>query len=695
MTGDGAEPTDEDRIQAAHDAVRYLGAAVIPVHYVVDWDDDHKPVCSCTEADRCKAPGKHPMTVAWTKRAATTGADVQALWDEYPRANVGVVTGHMSGGLLVLDVDVDKGGLDSYDRLFTPPAGEIRLASPTRRHDTGGGGFHLVYRLPAGVVATSRPLSKAKYPGIDIRADDGMVVWPTSVSGKGVYRTTDEPSTPATRMPDWLLEVILAEEKAKISYTDDGRYAEPAPVDIELLPRALQLKLAEIMTPKGERSEKFYNLVCDIKEAGFTEGQALTLMAEWCALCDPPLYMTRLPQEVHRVWGKHVTRQRGLELPPIPGYVPGAGAPNISALAFALDPVPTEADPYAEPGVWAPPRVIPHPELDAKLDEAFPEFDFHGMWEHADDPPEWVWEPFLEREGHITLYSEAKQGKSLIVLEGVAALCAGQVPPGGTVAQAPKHVAYVDRENPKKAIVKRLRAMGFKPDQFLPNLHYYRYPQVPSLDTAEGGLLFVRQMMRVGVELVVIDTTSKFIAGDEDKAETINALDRHTIQPLTRAGISVLRLDHAGKDPTRGQRGSSAKAAIGDGSYRLIKRGEWIHLKGELRNDDSPEEFLFIRRRDPLRHDAATEEEKAAYEAQMADDGKPAEKSPASRPRKTMEEKIAPVADRIDRAFGEDAEPTWDQAYAAVGGKKDYISPALRLRRERRTPLKDWGGEGE
>lgn len=687
-----SEASDADRLQAAQDAVRYLGAAVIPVHYVVDWDDDHRPVCSCREMADCPSVGKHPMTLAWTTRAATSGPDVQALWEQDPRANVGVVTGTMSGGLLVLDVDVDKGGMDSYDRLFTPPPGEFRLASPTRRHETGGGGFHLVYRLPAGITVTSRPLSKTRYPGIDIRADDGMVVWPTSVSGKGPYTTTDEPSEPATRIPGWLLEIILAEEKTTVSFTDDGQYAQPAPVDAQLLPQPLRAALAETGTPKGERSEKFFNLVCAVREAGCSEGQALTLLAPWCAYCDPPLYMTRLGREVHRVWGKHTVKQKGLELPGVPAT---NTVPNMTALAFALDPVPTVAAPQAEPGAWAPPRVIPHPELDGKLDEAFPEFDFHGMWEHAEDPPDWVWEPFLEREGHIALYSEAKQGKSLVVLEAVAALCSGQLPPGATVAQAPKHVAYVDRENPRKAIVKRLRAMGFKPEQFLPYLHYYRYPQVPPLDSADGGMLFVRQMLRVAVELVIIDTTSKFITGDEDKADTINALDRHTIQPLTRAGISVLRLDHAGKDATRGQRGSSAKAAIGDGSYRLTRLGDWVHLKGELRNDDSPEEFLFIRRRDPLRHDVATTEEKEAYEEQLNDDGRPSpvKRSPG-RPRKSTEEKVAPVADRIDKAFGEDAEPTWDQAYAAVGGKKDYITPALRLRRERRTPLKDWGGRG-
>lgn len=616
------------------------------------------------------------MRFGWTHRAAANGPDIEEFWAQDPDANVGVLTGSASG-IWVLDVDTDKGGAESFERLT---AGRV-FQPGVRSHTTGGGGFHLIFTLPAGVHVRTRPLPG--HPGIDVKGEGGMVLAPPSVSGKGAYRVDADEENPPGPAPGWLLELVRV-DGAPAQAPRNTTEAAAEPVDRDTLPHALAVRLGTGMVEGDDRSRVLHGLILAIKEAGYSEGQAITLIAEWCEFNRYDKALGRVPFLVRLSWGKH---RQGLELPPVPGYT--AGGPNMSALAFALDPVPTEPAAEAEPGVWAPPRVIPHPELDGKLDEAFPEFDFAGMWEHADDPPEWVWEPFLEREGHITLYSEAKQGKSLLVLEAVAALCSGQLPPGATVAQAPKHVAYVDRENPRKAIVKRLRAMGFKPDQFLPYLHYYRYPQVPPLDSAEGGMLFVRQMMRIGVELVVIDTTSKFIGGDEDKADTINALDRHTIQPLTRNGISVLRLDHAGKDTTRGQRGSSAKAAIGDGAYRLTRRADWIHLKGELRNDDSPEEFLFIRRREPLRHDAATEEEKESYEAQMNDDGKPDGEGgkQTSRPRKSNHEKLADVVAKLD-ACGVPVGARWREAEAQMKAagitfNRNYLAKALDLRVDR------------
>ena len=57
----------------------------------------------------------------------------------------------------------------------------------------------------------------------------------------------------------------------------------------------------------------------------------------------------------------------------------------------------------------------------------------------------------------------------------------------------------------------------------------------------------------------MIDTTSRVIAGEEDRADTFLALYRHTMRPLKAAGVAVIRFDHAGKDLAKGERGSSAK----------------------------------------------------------------------------------------------------------------------------------------
>jgi hypothetical protein len=599
--------------QAAHDYWNWYGWVCGPT-YGVHSTMDGRVLCDCKTGVLCgQGAGKHPILSNWNTDVAQSGADIEAMFEPYPNANVHIVTGQVSK-LLVVDVDVDKGGGESYRRLWTPPEGTFRLAQPTRRHGTGGSkNFHDLYRLPDGVIVKSGPLKGFK--GIDIRGEGGNVLAPPSVTSKGTYRNDwHDPANRAGSPPGWLLESILQSQRGMPDLTVGaaaGPGADAEPVDRSKLPEAVERVMGDV-PDKGERSDVFYRLVCLCKEHGLTEGQAVTLAREWCdAQQDPPSsYLhprDRVAEMVRLVWLKH---RAGLVLDipatSVPGYVPGAPEPATWG-SVALDP-----ERAAE--------VVEHPARAELLDEMFPELDFYAIWETLDDPPDWVWEPFMERENSMAFYSRGGTGKSLFVLEGVAALCTGGIPPGATASRAPIHVAYVDRENPRKSIGRRLRAMGYKPSDFLPYLHYYRFPMVPPLDTPYGGQLFVEQMFRVGVELVVLDTTGKYLEGDEDKAATINNLDRYSIQPLTREGIAVLRIDHTGKDPTKGQRGSSAKEAIGDGAYFISREGEVLTFTAtKLREEISPEEIVFMRHRNPTRHTVLDETERARLAEEMQD----------------------------------------------------------------------------
>jgi len=106
-------------------------------------------------------------------------ADAQLLerwWRRWPDANVGVVTGAVSG-LVVLDVDPRHGGLDSL-AVLEAVHGPI---APTVAADTGGGGEHFYFRHP-GTTVPSRSIA----PGLDVKGEGGLVVCPpsTHVSGR-------------------------------------------------------------------------------------------------------------------------------------------------------------------------------------------------------------------------------------------------------------------------------------------------------------------------------------------------------------------------------------------------------------------------------------------------------------------------------------------------------------------------------
>ena len=107
----------------------------------------------------------------------------------------------------------------------------------------------------------------------------------------------------------------------------------------------------------------------------------------------------------------------------------------------------------------------------------------------------------------------------------------------------------------------RLHSLGYnQPDPTLTDhLHYYQLSPWPPLDTPAGGQRLLQEALKVNAQLVVIDTLIRTLEGEENSADTIKNFNRYTGTPLKADGIALLRIDHAGKDPTRGQRGTSAK----------------------------------------------------------------------------------------------------------------------------------------
>ena len=87
-------------------------------------------------------------------------------------------------------------------------------------------------------------------------------------------------------------------------------------------------------------------------------------------------------------------------------------------------------------------------------------------------------------------------------------------------------------------------------------MHYTNMFPWPPLDTARRRTAATQEALNVGAQLVVIDTLIRTVSGEENSADTIKNFYTHTGMALKAAGIALLRIDHAGKDLTRGQRGT-------------------------------------------------------------------------------------------------------------------------------------------
>lgn len=122
----------------------------------------------------CKPSGKTPATTHGFKDATTDPKQIRAWWRKHPNFNIGICTGAVSG-LVVLDIDLDRGGDESLVRL-TDRDWPFTILSKT-----GGGGAHCYFAHPGGLVKSRAAL----WPGIDVRGDGGYVIAPPSVHRNG------------------------------------------------------------------------------------------------------------------------------------------------------------------------------------------------------------------------------------------------------------------------------------------------------------------------------------------------------------------------------------------------------------------------------------------------------------------------------------------------------------------------------
>lgn len=234
---------------------------------------------------------------------------------------------------------------------------------------------------------------------------------------------------------------------------------------------------------------------------------------------------------------------------------------------------------------------------------------FSGLFDRPPTAVHWHVRPLIAAGRSSLLYSPGKAGKSLIAIESAAALAAGRKALSTVYAAEPTHVLYVDQEMIIDDWQDRLAAMGYaKADEALFDefLHLAQLQAWPPMDTAAGGKAVHAEAEATGAQVVIIDTASKVISGEENANDTQQAFYRHTVVPLKRAGIGVLVLDHTGKDLDRGARGGSAKTDNVDLAFELSLRGRdllTMRCSHARFRDQALMEPTFLRREtDPLMH---------------------------------------------------------------------------------------------
>lgn len=220
-----------------------------------------------------KEKGKAPATPHGCKDATTDALQIETWWNINPQHNIGIATGSRSGGLVVIDLDIDEEkGKNGYETLkeWQKEHGDL---PETWISITGNGGYHYFYRDTA-----ANKNKVALYDGVDIRGEGGYIVAPPSIHPNGhTYEWEQEPG-----------EYEIAQVNGQVIKFLLG----PAP-------EKKQYFHQEEIIPEGQRVSTLIQLIGSQRSKGLGEAAIrAAVQAENEEKCIPPLTDQELERQV-------------------------------------------------------------------------------------------------------------------------------------------------------------------------------------------------------------------------------------------------------------------------------------------------------------------------------------------------------------------------------------------------------------
>jgi hypothetical protein len=206
--------------------------------------------------------------------------EIQEWWSKKPQANIGIITGKISG-LCVVDIDTEE-GFKTISEYFP-----LDIDTPTARSPKGG--MHYYFEWPGeGLRNNCRVIT-----GCDLRAEGGYVVAPpsTNEAGKSYEWIKDIRTYPLAELPRSYIEKVKSADKLQFQREQETSF---------------------LLFQEGRRDEDLFHAAHCLAKGGMKKGaieQVLTLLAQGC---NPPFRQKEAEAKVKSALERTDRKERDL-----------------------------------------------------------------------------------------------------------------------------------------------------------------------------------------------------------------------------------------------------------------------------------------------------------------------------------------------------------------------------------------------
>ena len=463
-----------------------------------------------------KVKDKVPATSNGFKDATTDIRIIEKWWHDNPNYNIGIATGKMSGGLVAIDMDIDKEeGKDGYHAFQTWCSDNYLILPDSWLSITGRGGYHLFYRSIFPV-----PSKIGWLDDVDIRADGGYVVAPPSIhpNGKRYEWEQDPDEYELVSTQDIDVEFIMNSVIASNAKSNSQPLSVPEVIEV------------------GHRDEFMFKLACKYQAMGMSdEAMLAALMKENEIRCKPPL----TDKEIHKKVEQAQKYQKG-EVVTLEDQTDGYTRKSYGKTGRKIEEAITEED-------------LNMPTLDS----------------FEEKPIEWLVSGYIPKGCVTLLCSDGGIGKTSLWCDTLAALTTGRLTIFDKALEIPFHtgdthtVMYFSKEDPTEQVLKhKLLVAGA--DQTKIRCFGLDDPRMNKI--WYGSLLLEKLIEKYKPDIVVFDTLQTFLP---DGVEMSKRKDmRDALNPLnvlgSKFGTAFLLIMHTNKSNASGRQRMADSSDIWD-----------------------------------------------------------------------------------------------------------------------------------